>query len=278
MHRVLRGAYAKTVGTDGDDVWTTRRNEWLTKTRAALALYAQFSPVLYGPTALQALRVALPQRLEDWSTIHILIRGVNQRRRRDGVVLHYTTKPVTIWRKIDGLPVLNPVDHWLQLAGASLDEMIEVGDGLVRRRNPLLKLSQMHARLDQLAGTPHAKLARRAIESIRPGTESIFETRVRLIIVHAGLPEPEVSPGIWFAGGGFTLHPDMGYTKAKVAVEFDGMIHVNSRQHMDEDAARRNHYLDAGWQIITVTASHLQHPESWLRSIETALIIRGETS
>jgi len=259
------------------DVWSARRAEWAARVRAAMALYEAHDPVLFGPTALQWLQVALTNRLEDWARIHLLIPEQGRHSRREGVALHYSTRPVDRWKTITGLPVLNPVDHWLQLTGATVNELVEVGDGFVRRRRPLLSVDLMLTRLGQLSGAPHIKLARQAMKLVRPGTESIYETRVRLVIKEAGLPEPTVSPAVWCPALASWFHPDMGYPKAKIGVEFDGLVHVGDRRQMDRDVIRRNFFIDAGWQIITVTASQLAHPEGWLRSIETALIIRGET-
>ncbi|MDR0285139.1 MAG: hypothetical protein LBI33_09660 [Propionibacteriaceae bacterium] len=270
--RVMTGAYAQPVVAGGDQ-WAARRADWLTKVRAVMALYADKHPVLYGPTALQALNVALPHGLEDWRTVHLLVLTRGERPRRQDVAAHVAKRELTVWRRPEGLPVLHPVDHWVQLGAASDDALVEVGDGFVRRLGPLLTPEQMWERLDELAGVPGIGRARRAMRLVRPGTDSLYETRTRLTLWHAGLPEPAVNPEVWCPRRGRTYHVDLGYRAAKVAVEFDGLGHT-VRDQMDQDADRRRHLQDEGWLIFVATATRLREPAELTRSVENALILR----
>ncbi|MCL2317280.1 MAG: hypothetical protein FWC46_09390, partial [Actinomycetia bacterium] len=112
--------------------------------------YRDRDVVAYGPTALQVLGVALPTALEDWGACHVVVPTGTYRPARAGVVTHEVVMHPRPWRVIDGVPVLHPVDHWLQLRRATEDELIEVGDGFLRRRDPLLSLAALTARVDRL--------------------------------------------------------------------------------------------------------------------------------
>jgi len=271
--RLLAGVYAPVIaptGNAGED----RRANWLAKVRAVLAVYADKHPVLYGPTALQALGVALPTHAEEWNVIHIMVDQAAERPQRNGIVAHSGLRGRPQQVTADGLPVLHPVDHWLQMRGLSDDAMVQIGDGLLRRHNPLLSLKGMQARLSALSGTPGAKQAKRVMKLIRPGTDSIYETKTRLVLFHHGMGTPHVNPTIWCPMVGATYHVDMGYLSAKLAIEYDGLVHIGSKSQMDFDAIRRRHLQDAGWLIITVTASQLRHPGEFVRSVENALVLR----
>ena len=273
LHRVLRGAYAVTSAVTPGNEWAARRADWLDKVRAVVALYGG-DVVLYGVTALQVLGVQLPERLQNWTTVHILVNDAVRRPKRAGVVAHCSTRPIRPWRRSDGLLVQNPVEHWLQLGGAKLNEMVEIGDGFVRRRNPLMTLIQMRAQLDRCAGVNRLALARRAFKLVMAGTDSIYETRTRLVLIDAGVPTPSVNPEVWCPSVGMTYHVDMGYEQAQIGVEYDGQAHVGDRIQMTIDADRRRNLQDAGWLIITVTAAGLRQPQDFLRSVENALILR----
>ena len=272
--RLIRGVYGHTPRMQGMDEWEQRRTTFIARTRAVMAAYAGKEAFLFGNTALQVLGVALPTRLEDWDTCHILVPKGVTRPVRVGVVAHRSIYPLRQWALAYGLPVLNPVEHWLQLSGASVDEMIEVGDGFLRRRQPLLSLDTMNAALASYARRQGVARATEAMKWVRPNTDSLYETITRLVLVHAGLPEPTVNLEVHCPSSGMTYHLDMGYDKEKVGVEYDGAVHVGDRTQMEIDANRRRILQDEGWLIITVTAAQLRTPEQVVRSVESALILR----
>ncbi|MCL2652613.1 MAG: hypothetical protein FWD63_02340 [Propionibacteriaceae bacterium] len=271
--RILTGAYAQAVPPTDNADHAAVRERWLTAVHAIMALQVGRDVVLYGATALQAMGVQLPERLQDWTTVHILVPTQTKRTHRQGVIAHHQARPASVWRLVDGLPVLHPVDHWVQMTNATVSEMVEIGDGFLRRHNPLLTLAEVHSRLGELDGVHGVKLARRALPLLRPGTDSLYESRTRLVLVHAGLPTPEVNLPVWCPSVDFTYHVDMGYEKARTGVEFDGIGH-SDRTQMDIDANRRRNLQDSDWLLISVTSTQLRRPESFIRSVQNALVMR----
>jgi len=272
--RLTWGVYGPPVDTLGADNFEARRQRFVQRVRAVIAAYQGTSVALHGCTGLQVLGVALPESAEDWDNIHLCVPiGVSRPRRR-GVVAHATSR-LDIWRMVRGVPVLHPVDLWVQLRGLTQDELVEVGDGLVRRQRPLLTIAQLRKRLDELAGAHGVEPVRRVARFVTPGTDSMYETRVRMLIVRAGLPTPVVNLPAPVPSIGRTYHLDMGYEEERIGVEFDGRIHVGDGRQMDIDAARHRDLQDAGWFIIRVTASHLSDPRQFLRPLERALIMRA---
>jgi len=227
----------------------------------------------YGPTALQIMSVALPNRLEDWDEVHIVVNDRDTRPHRNGVIAHWTSLPLKPWRKIRGFPVLHPIEHWLQIDHATADEMTEIGDGFLRRKNPYLTSEEMQRRLDSLHGMRGVRRAREAMRLVRAGTDSIYESKTRLVLVRAGLPSPDVNPPIWCPVMGFEYHVDMAYPAAKIAIEFDGRVHADDQQRA-VDADKTRNLQELGWMVITVTAQQLRTPDSFVRSVENALIFR----
>jgi len=268
--RLSWGVYGHQPDIGDADKYEACRLRFVAQVRASLAAY-QETPVLYGPTALQVLGVALPAHLEDWDNCHVIVPHGAYRPSRAGVVGHRARGDVKVWRMVDGLPVMHPVDHWAQLRGATNNDLVEVGDGLVRRRRPLLTIQQMERRLCELSGMPGVKAVRRAMRQVLPRTDSIYETRTRLIMTDEGLPCPKVNPAV--QAGRRIYHVDMAYLPQRIGVEYDGRGHGETVQ-IDVDAERRRDLQDEGWLIINVTAKHLAHPAEFLRSVERALILR----
>jgi len=270
--RLTRGVYGLAPRLDGLDRWERRRVQFFAHVKAVMTAYQGRDVVLYGVTALQVLGVALPARLQDWDTCHILVLRGSYRPLRSGVSAHWTAEPWHVWNMIDGLPVLHPVDHWLQLTGSD-DELIEVADGLMRRHHPLISLEEFHRRLEELAGRPGVQRGRRLMKWVVAGTDSLYETRTRLVLVREGLPVPAVNLPVRCRAG-YVYHVDMGYELEKVAVEFDGQVHVGDKRQMEIDAQRRNDIQDEGWFIVPVTAQMLDRPVGLIRSVEAALVMR----
>ncbi|MDR0784198.1 MAG: hypothetical protein LBE83_10645, partial [Propionibacteriaceae bacterium] len=236
--RLSYGVYGRTLERELDQ-WKARRQRFLALVRAITVLCADQDATLYGASALQVLGVALPERLQDWDNCHILVPTGRFRPQRRGVVTHRTTTMPPIWRRYkNSLPTLHPVDHWLQLRGTD-DELVEVADGLMRRKDPLIREEDFRRRLSELGDTPGIKKARRVARLVVPRTDSIYETRLRLLLVRAGLPQPEVNYSIYCNDVAMEYHVDMGYPRQKVAVEYDGADHVGDRKQMFRDAERR---------------------------------------
>jgi len=272
-HRMARGVYGRVAIAPGTEADVTRIR-FLELVHATMALYGPGGATLYGPTALQVLGVELPERLQDWTHCHIQVpRGTFHPERR-GVVVHRTQAPAPPSRTIAGLPMLHPVEHWTQLRGATDDELIEVGDGLVRRKRPLTSIDEMRTVLNRLAGQPGASRCRRALKWVRPRTDSLYETRTRLILVHAGLPEPAVNFGAYSREAGIEYSIDMAYGDERIGIEYDGADHVHDREQMESDATRRRQLQDEGWLLITVTRATLRRPPDLVRSVESALVLR----
>jgi len=273
--RLIHGVYGHIPQAQGRDEWERRRVEYIARAHAVMKAYPDKGAILYGSTALQVMGVALPTRLQDWDTCHIIVpKGVTRPVRR-GVVAHRSLYPLRPWGQAFGLPILNPVEHWLQLPGPSLDEMVEVGDGFLRRRQPLLTFDDMALAVSACTGRPGIAIAHKAMKWVRPGTDSMYETVTRLLLIHAGLPEPQINLEVFCPSRRMTFHLDMGYEKEKLGVEYDGQVHVGSRDQMDIDANRRRILQDEGWMVISVTAAQLRTPEHIVRSVASALSRRS---
>ena len=272
--RLARGVYGHVEPITGLDKWQSQQASFITHVHAVMAAYAGKPVVLYGPTALQVLGMALPTPLQDWDNCHLLIPAASRRPERSKVIAHRTHSLPAIWRMVDGLPVLHPVDHLLQVGNATIDQLVEVGDGLMRRRKPLLTFDQVIQRISELDGASGVKRVRRAAKWFTPGTDSLPESSIRLVMVHAGLPIPTVNGRIWCPLVGRAYHGDLVLDEVKIVIEYDGAVHVSNHQQMEIDAIRRRDLQDAGWLVITITASQLRNPAKIVQTIETAIIAR----
>src|SRR5438105_2781835 len=66
---------------------------------------------------------------------------------------------------------------------------------------------------------------RAAVELSEPASESPMESRLRMLLVLAGLPRPQAQVTLKDAEGRFLGRPDLYYPDQRVGLEYDGRIH-----------------------------------------------------
>jgi len=93
---------------------------------------------------------------------------------------------------------------------------------------------------------------RRVVDLADSKAESAMETRLRMLLVLAGLPRPEVQVSIHDDQGRFLGRPDMLYRLQRLAVEYDGGSH---RDRLVDDNRRQNSLVGAGFRLVRFTAA-----------------------
>jgi len=126
--------------------------------------------------------------------------------------------------------------------------------------NCLVKAEQLNKWIAQHAGYRGIERLRRAMNLAEPATESPMETRLRLLLVLAGLPRPQVQVPLHDDKGHFIGRPDLYYPAQRLALEYDGAIH---RDTMTADHRRQNRLINAGYRLLRFTAADvLSNPDS----------------
>jgi hypothetical protein len=86
-----------------------------------------------------------------------------------------------------------------------------------------------------------------------------MESRLRLLLVLAGLPEPRIGHVIYDSDGGWLAQPDLSYPEFKIAIEYDGRHHLVDLRQWRRDIRRRENLERAGWLVRVITAHDLLH-------------------
>lgn len=215
--------------------------------------------------------------------IHISRQFPHNIPRRHGVEGHRTKFRDDEVECLDGLWITTRVRTWLDCARRmTVDELVVVADHLIRIPRPefegrseayatLAGLSQM---LERHKGTPGIQKARAALALARVGSDSAPETRLRLAVVYAGLPEPDINKNIPLADGK-SRQPDQSYPEYRVAVEYDGGTHADPDQVI-RDIRRQEDFAAAGWTEVRIAKNHMtDDARAAVRKIRSALFSRG---
>jgi hypothetical protein len=177
---------------------------------------------------------------------------------------------------VDGLRVSSPLMTWLDLGAVlPVDDLIVMGDGLIRRREPVCTVEQIGAALRAHTGRRGHRRLTMAWSNIRPRMDSARETMLRLLVVRAGLPEPEVNPEIRNTFGAVIAHNDLTHFDYRVILEYDGGGHRTDERQFHIDIDRLDALMEEGWRVIRVNKSLMARRATLLGKIDTALRERG---
>ena len=233
--------------------------------RAALLILPP-DTVVTGVTALRlrGLDVGRDARLH-LSTMHPHQLQLN------GVMVHRRRRPAL--RTLDEeLPVTTPAQTFVEASRQlSLVDRVIAGDWLIHHQKVTL------AGLQRFVDKVHdhgVRRARRAMVLVRERAESPRETVLRLMIVFARLPEPELNLPLR-DGVEFVARPDLIYVAYRVIIEYDGLHHFESRTQRDHDIKRRERLEALGWRIIVITTDSMRRPHDVVWRIYLALRDRG---
>jgi hypothetical protein len=258
------------------------------RARAALLVCPPGS-VVCGITVLGLAGVRMPEGMATASDgpVHVLIPpGSRHRPRRLGLVVHEErTMPPTFHSDRTGITAAALGHCWAQVAaelapgttpayrpendpamlGNFLDgrklallQTVQLGDGLMRRKDPLIRPDQFAAQVDRLVGARRQSGVREAFKLVRPGTDSPNETWTRLVVIDAGFPEPAVNHQFKLARRGGYL--DLSWPERLIALEYHGGQHFDDSTQSRDDLQRRGQLQAAGWVIVEAVYRDLLHP------------------
>lgn len=211
----------------------------------------------------------------DDADTHVSVQRRSDRCQRRGLKCHlaHPTAAVVHYR---GLPMSSPAQTFLELARLlGLVDLVVLGDSLVHRGHATPAVLIEAA--DRWAGHG-AVLARRAARLVRAGVESPMEARLRLLIVIAGLPEPDIAQTVVRPDGRRRIRFDLSYPGLRLAIEYDGRHHAESSGQWLHDIDRREDLDQMRWRlVIVISAGIYVEPDVTLARIVRALHELGAT-
>ncbi|NQX28553.1 hypothetical protein HQQ81_14490 [Microbacteriaceae bacterium VKM Ac-2854] len=232
-------------------------------------------------TAARLWGLDLPIEAED-EPLFVAVRAPKRAPQIAGVRGRQITDPDVRAVTRNGFALIDAASIFCQLAAhLELADLVAVGDALVRDPpvlhpgdpRPWVTLDALRDRVARFRGRG-CRLAREAIPLVRVGAESRQESRLRVAIVRAGLPEPEPNVEIRGADGRLITRVDLYYPSWDVGVEYEGGQHEAGRQ-LARDIARYDDLAAHGTRIVRVDKSFIRAPDASLARIERALRERG---
>ncbi|WP_340539215.1 endonuclease domain-containing protein [Nocardioides sp. GXZ039] len=211
--------------------------------------------------------------MPDHGFAHVTVARSRDRRFRPEIKPHVTGRRRRV-SVVDGIRTTGPINTFIDCAGwLSFIDLVILGDALAKKFG--ISAAQL-VRACRESTDYYSGRAAVAAEFVRDGVDSPMETRLRLLIVLAGLPEPVVNFRTYHEDGTWKRRFDLCYPGIKVIIEYDGRQHADSVEQWNADLKRREEFDDEGYRILVVTARGIfREPERTLERIRRLLISRG---
>jgi hypothetical protein len=235
-------------------------------------------------TAAEMLVLPRRRQKETPEMFHVIRPEGSAHLNRPHIIVHrmklYSDEVTTI----DGIPVTTTERTWLDMAEMlTVDELVAMGDSCVRvpraafeaRDMPLCGLADLQRMIDRHKGKRGLRKAKEAIKLVRVGSDSPQETALRLAMVRAGLPEPELNVPIIGEDGARHHEPDLSYRKYRIGIEYEGEQHGEDGQIV-RDITRSENYEALGWMEVRISKRHMVNEgKPAVAKVRSALIRAG---
>jgi hypothetical protein len=220
-------------------------------------------------TAAALLGAPVPH---EWP-LHVAVPAGSYRPRRRRLRVHVRDLHAGDVVSVQGLRLTSGPQTWLDLA-ADLpeDELVAVGDALYRAGH--LDARRLAERLDRAAGTRGIARARRCAPALTPLSASRPESLIRWWIIDSNLPDPEVQVPVLDRWGREAAHGDLGYSRWKILVEYEGRQHAE-REQFRRDVDRYSLMAADGWLVLRFADVHLRRRTAVIDRVASALRSRG---
>ena len=152
-------------------------------------------------------------------------------------------------------------------------ELVAVGDALYREDAlDLGGLAERLARADRVRGVVRA---RECAALVIPDSHSRPESLIRYWLVTSDLPAPGPQVEVEDRFGRVVAHGDLGYSRWKVLLEYEGEQHARDPDQFGRDIDRYGLMAAGGWLVLRFAKRHLGGPWTVVDRTRRALLSRG---
>jgi very-short-patch-repair endonuclease len=228
------------------------------------------SGVLCGLTAAWVLGVDV-RRLDDLD-VHVGFPKGKRIRKRSGIAVCQETLEPSDITLIDGVRITTPLRtvfdclRWLWRV-----EGIVVADALTHAGQ--VSVPEIAAYFANKRRLRNLRVGERLVEFIEPLTESPMETRLRMLLIDAGLSRPKAQHDVRDHVDTFVGRLDLAYPDVRLGLEYDGADHWKQRR---EDDRRRAAIRACDWEVCVFSADDVfVTPEATVRFVRQLLRTRA---
>ena len=261
-HELSRG-YARVL----PDVYAVGQHDLSLRDRTVAAwLWSKRRGVIAGAAA-SALHGA--QWVDATEPIELIAGSA---RRHPGLLVRNETLAPDEVTKVAGIPVTTLTRTAFDLARhLPRDDAVARLDALKYATPYSVKDVMRYAQ--RYPGARGLKSLRTVLPLVDGGAASPRETRLRLLLVDAGLPRPTTQIPVVEGRGRLVRVLDMGWENFMVGAEYDGDQHRTDRPQYAKDVRVKRKLANLGWNVTYVIKE--DRPDEIVQSVWDALVSRG---
>ncbi|ACL40576.1 conserved hypothetical protein [Pseudarthrobacter chlorophenolicus A6] len=208
-------------------------------------------------TAARLRNSCLPPWLSDSNELHLSKPKALPGVRRQGICGHRVIAGPGEIELVGGIWLSTRARTWLDLARIlPLNDLVALGDELIRMPRPAFEgraeaytsVTDLKALISRHPNLQGIVRARQALDLMRVGSDSAPETFLRLGMLDAGLPDPELQVSLR-QGDSRSPSADLGYRQRRIAIQYDGGHHLQEPQRLS-DRRRNRAFEAAGWTVL----------------------------
>lgn len=187
--------------------------------------------------------------LQPTNPVEVVVPMSSAIRTRPGLLVRHSELPAAEVVTIRGLraTALPPTIARLCVQGPAVEALVAIDMAMrLGLTNPAALTGYAEASKTRPGATRMKSLV-----SLAAPAESPMETRLRWLLIQAGLPRPEVQVELREGGARFAGRVDLYYPQARLVLQYDG---GNHRERLVEDDRRQNVLVNAGYQLLRFTA------------------------
>jgi hypothetical protein len=169
---------------------------------------------------------------------------------------------------VNGLPVTTVPRALLETACTSSFEAAVISADAVRREWPIGE-DDLQRLLEVTEFWPGSATARAALGFSNPLSESVGESRLRVLMHNHSLPAP-VLQAVFTDADGFVGRVDFYFADQRTVVEFDGLVKYGTRESLIQEKLREDRLRALGLQVVRITWADLDHPARVIARIRQA--------
>lgn len=217
----------------------------------------------------------VPLSLDRRSLIHVSVVAPARAPHARGLAGHsLRIDPADIGRR-RGLRVSSPARTWCDAAGIlALDDLVALGDYFIHHASPLTSVAEIGGVLSSIARMRGARHAREALSLLDDRPESPQESKLRLIVLRSGLPEPVINHELVDSETGKEVRPDFLFEEHRVILEYQGDYH-RTKSQWRKDMTRRSRLEAQGWFVMELNADDLKDPTELVARIQRVFAARA---
>ena len=264
--RVRRGQYAEAVELGHlppweQEIWRHRR-----------AIHAVVNSVRPGSVAVSHQSALVLHQVALWGVdlaeVHVTRRDGRRGRRRGGVRQHAGRLAPDDLAQIEGLTVTTVPRGLVEFAcTSSFESAVVTADSVFHRG--LVSREEAARLLDVIECRPGSATARAALAFGNRRSESVGESRLRVLMHDHGLPAPTLQHVVNDARG-FVARTDFYFPEHRTVVEFDGLTRYGSLETLVQEKVREDRLRALGLQVVRFIWADLTHPPAVITRLHQA--------